>query len=65
MKMQRTELKNADTKTEKILLAFLKRKSQEINYGTVNIEFTIKNGEVTFMRSVREEETFTFSPDNR
>jgi hypothetical protein len=64
MKIRHNELKHASTKAEKVLLAFLDKKAKEIDYGNINIEFKIQNGNIVFFRAIREEETISFPPHN-
>lgn len=50
--------REAESKEERLLLGFLYDIAQRLKYGEVTVAFTIRNGQVTRMKSEREIQTF-------
>ena len=50
--------KDAETKSERMLLGYLEKKSREIVFGTITMEMVVKNGVIAFVRSKEVDQTF-------
>lgn len=51
-------LRDAENNEERQLLGFLHEQVQRIGYGTIVVEFTVKRGKVSHMRSTEISRTF-------
>jgi hypothetical protein len=57
-KVNNVPQREAETREEKLLLGFLKQEVERIGYGTVVLEFTIRNGRLTHIKSTEINRTF-------
>ena len=51
-------LREAETKQEKLLLGFLHKEANEIEFGQISIEFTVHGKKIIRIRSNRVSRTF-------
>lgn len=50
--------KEADTRTEKLLLGFLAKQCDRLNFGQISLDITIRDGKIYNIRSREIEQTF-------
>lgn len=59
-KINSVEMKQAETKEEKMLLGFIDQEAKRIGYGKIVVEFTIRNGEIVHINSNEVTRSFNF-----
>jgi len=57
-KINKVPLREAETKEEKLLLGFLMQEAERVEFGQIVVEFTIRNGKITYMKSNEISRTF-------
>jgi len=57
-KINKVPLKEAETREEKLLLGFLSQEAERVEFGQIVVEFTIRNGKITYMKSNEISRTF-------
>lgn len=58
MKINDIEIQSLETKNDKKWFSILKSRSEEINFGNMEVLFTIKGGKVTGMKIKQEGKTY-------
>ena len=57
-KINKIPMREAESKEEKLLLGFLHQEVERVQFGQIVVEFTIKNGVITYMKSNEISRTF-------
>lgn len=48
-------------KSEEKWFSFIKHKAEELGYGNLQVNLTVKNGKIVAIKNIREEENFNIS----
>lgn len=57
-RINKVPLRDAETKSDRQLLGFLKQEAERIGYGQVVVEFTVRNGVIDRIKSTEISRTF-------
>lgn len=60
-KINDIEIKNPETLSERKWFSLIKQRSEELDYGNMDLRITIKNGKVVAIKIITREENFNIN----